>query len=391
MENFEIIILGAGASGCFCALTAGEKGKKILLIDKLSRAGKKLMATGNGRCNLTNKVILPSEKFYNQTIDKYISRFDNVKTLEYFNNIGLETIADQEGRVYPFSNSAKSVIDVINNQLKSYENITLSLENQVEKIEKIGEKFIVYTSNGKFSCQKLVVAMGSKSGEEIIKTLKIKHKPFVPCLIALKTQSTRSLDGIKLSNVKIEAVCGEKRHIENGEILFKDSGVSGIVIFNASSIFARSNNFSGSINIDLMPHISHEELTKALLKRRKINVKISNFFDGMFVPQIGYYILNNAKIQNEERDSSALSIDEIKSLVNAIKKISLSVKGHYENNQIYSGGVKLDELTDDLESKQVKNLFFCGEICDVDGICGGYNLQWAWTSGRIVGEKLSQK
>lgn len=191
MKNFDIIILGAGASGCMCAITAAGKGKNILLIDKLSKAGKKLLATGNGRCNLTNLRHKESENYYNQNIDKFLSRFGPSKTLNFFQSMGLMTLPDNENRVYPFSNSAKSVVDVLNNTISLYKNITLSLENEVEKIEKNGERFSVYTTKGIFTCTKLVVATGGKSFENILKDFNLKIKPFIPSLVALKTQSTR--------------------------------------------------------------------------------------------------------------------------------------------------------------------------------------------------------
>lgn len=388
MKHYDIIILGAGASGLMCALTACATGKSILIVDKLTIAGKKLMSTGNGRCNLSNHEIYPSEKFYNQNITKYLKKFDNSSAMKFFMDLGLLIYADTESRVYPFSNSAKSVVDVLNNQLINHNNITLSLGNEVQNVEKIDKIFKIYSNKGEFSCEKLIVATGGKSAEEIFDNFNLNAKPFVPSLVALKTESTRSLDGVRMSDIKIEATCGDKKYSEMGEILFKDSGISGIVTFNASSLFARENNFNGEIKIDLMPTFKFEGVKSLLQDRCKINVKIKNFFDGMFVPQMGYYILNKVKIKNEERNVSTLTQQEIKNLAFTIKNITLKVKGHYDNNQIHSGGIILDDLTEELESKKIKNLFFCGEVCDVDGICGGYNLQWAWTSGHIVGESL---
>ena len=388
MKNFDFIILGAGASGCICALTASKSGKNILVIDKLTKAGKKLMATGNGRCNLSNQNIFPSVKYFNQDIDKFLKRFDNKDTLDYFANIGLISYSDSEGRVYPFSNSAKSVIDVFNNQFENNKNVTLSLENEVTKVEKYENSFIVYSAKGNFSCEKLIVATGGKSAENIFENFELNSKPFVPSLVAIKTENTRSLEGVRISNAKIKASCKGKSYTETGEILFKDSGISGIVSFNSSTLFARNNDFDGTITIDLMPDYNLENIVELLKSRRHLNVKIKNLFDGMFVSQVGYYILNKVKIENEERPVSTLSDKEIERLAYTIKNISLKVKGHYENNQVHSGGIMLADLTKNLESKKIKNLYFCGEVCDVDGICGGYNLQWAWTSGRIVGESL---
>ena len=385
MEHFDIIILGAGASGCVASIIAGKKGKNVLLIDKLAKAGKKLLATGNGRCNLTNNNLYPSKNFYNQNIDKYLKRFDNKQALNLFNDMGLIALPDEEGRVYPFSNSAKSVVEILNNQLIK-NNVSLSLSNEVVAVYKKEELFVVETIEGNFSCNKLVVCTGGKSVEKI-SHLGIYFKPFVPSLVALKTQSTRSLDGIKVANVKIEATCKGKTQSEVGEILFKDSGISGIVTFNISTLFARQDNFNGELKIDLMPQLTFEGLKHFLRVRKKLDVKISHYFDGLFVQQLGYYILSGAKI-DEQKSCALLTEQEIEKLAFAIKNLTLNVKGHYDNNQVYSGGVKLDDLTDNLESKKIKNLYFCGEVCDVDGICGGYNLQWAWTSGYIVGESL---
>lgn len=388
MKHFDIIILGAGASGCICALTASKTGKSILIIDKMTKAGKKLMATGNGRCNLTNLNMYPSEKYFNRNISCFLNRFNEVQTILFFDKLGLMTYADEEGRVYPFSNSAKSVIDVINNGLSKNKNISISLENEILNTEKQNDIFVVSTSKGEFSCNQLVVASGGKCAEGILKNFGLKTKEFTPSLVALKTQSTRNLDGVRISNAKLQAICENEKFCETGEVLFKDSGVSGIVAFNASTIFARKNNFNGEINIDLMPDVSHDKLKQILLKRKELKVKISNFFDGMFVSQVGFCILNLTKIENEERLCCTLTEKEIEQFAKHIKNFAFKVKGHYENNQVHSGGVLIEELTENLESQKIKNLFFCGEVCDVDGKCGGYNLQWAWTSGYIVGESL---
>lgn len=388
MKHYDIIILGAGASGCMCAITAGKRGKNVLVIDKLAKAGKKLLATGNGRCNLTNEKIFPSETFYNQNIDCYLKRFNNNNCMDFFMESGLLLHADEQGRFYPFTNSAKSVVDVLNNEMAKYQNITLSHENEALEVEKNNDTFIVKTAKDNYSCQKLVVATGGKTAKNIFEEFKLPFIPYTESLVALKTQNTRNLENVKVSGVSIEAKCQNKIFKQTGEILFKDSGVSGIAVFNVSTLFARLNDYCGEIKIDLMPIFNEKALTNHLKDRRKINVKIKNFFDGMLVKEIGYYILNQVKIDNEDRSCVFLTDKEIESMAYYIKNMVLKVKGRYDNNQVYSGGIELNGLNENLESKKIKNLFFCGEVCDVDGICGGYNLQWAWTSGHIVGESL---
>ena len=205
--------------------------------------------------------------------------------------------------------------------------------------------------------------------------------------MSLKTNSSKNLANTRLSNVLITAKHNGKTYQEKGEVLFKESGLSGIAIFNSSSIFARDNDFSGEIAIDLLPNLSQKEVIKLMTERKKLNEKISNFFVGMFANPVGYELLNRVKL-DENRSICSLAESEIEKFANLIKSLTFSVKECFDNNQIFAGGVCLDGLNANLESKKVKNLFFCGEVCDVDGICGGYNLQWAWTSGYIVGKSL---
>ena len=385
MKKFDIIILGAGASGCMCALQAPQN-KKVALIDKNTKIGKKILVTGNGRCNITNKVIFKSNAFYNQNIDNFLSKFDNFATLKYFKALGLETYFDDEGRSYPLSNTAKSVTDIIENNLKK-SNVDIFLEHEILEIKRCGNNFLIAANKDQFECQKLIVAMGGNTTTEFCKKENIKIKDFCPSLVALKTQSTKNLANTRLSNVLITAKHNGKTYQEKGEVLFKESGLSGIAIFNSSSIFARDNDFSGEIAIDLLPNLSQKEVIKLLSERKKLNEKISNLFVGMFANPVGYELLNRVKL-DENRSICSLTESEIEKFANLIKSLTFSVKGCYDNNQVFAGGVCFDELTENFESKKIQNLYFCGEVCDVDGLCGGYNLQWAWTSGYIVAKAL---
>ena len=244
------------------------------------------------------------------------------------------------------------------------------------------------TLQEEFSCKKLVIATGGNSAKNLLDNLQIEYKNFVPSLVALKSSSVKDLNGVKISNVSVKAInsLGETK-IENGEVLFKDGGLSGIVIFNMSSLFSRSNNFNGKIFIDLLPNLSLENLTVKLKTRKNLNVKLDKFFVGFFQNAIANEILKQAKI-NTNINSLKLTDDEITKLSKTIKNLQFIVDGCFDNNQIFSGGVDLKNLTENLTSKQISNLYFTGEVCNVDGECGGYNLQWAWTSGHIVGESL---
>lgn len=366
-----------------CALSS--KSKDIAVIDMAVKPVKKIMVTGNGRCNLTN-LDTNGKQHYNKDITKYLQRFSVEETLIFFHSLGLEYYSDEQSRVYPISDSAKSVIDILINQLEKKE-INLFLEHKVVQILKNEKGFIVKTDRQDFACEKLVVATGGNT-INLLKKFNLKQTQCLPSLCALKANVSRNLNGQKIDRVKATAILKTGQQFSDfGEVLFKESGLSGIVMFNLSSFFARNKSYEGEVIIDLLPNLTHEQLFEKLTLRKELDFPVSKFFEGLFANPIAYEILNRCKL-DENRSSGSLTEKEILIFVNTIKYLNFVVTGYYENNQVFSGGISLEDLDENLQSKTDKNLFFCGEICDVDGLCGGYNLQWAWTSGRIVGEAL---
>ncbi|MBQ9790463.1 MAG: aminoacetone oxidase family FAD-binding enzyme [Clostridia bacterium] len=382
MKKFDVIIIGAGASGCMCALAC--KNQNIAIIDAGKSLAKKIMVTGNGRCNLTNKNM--NSSYFNTNIDKYLQKFNEKDALRFFESLGLITYSDPEGRVYPISNSAKSVVDVINLALKNKGQFFAG--QKVIEIHHQNDQFCVLTDKDEFVAKKVVVATGGSTMQNSIKNLDISFKKFVPSLVPLECSNVKDLNGIKLSNVKVAATTKSgKTASEIGEVLFKEKGLSGIVIFNLSALFARERVFEGTVQIDLLPDMNEKQLTELLMTRRSLCVNVDKFFVGMFQNAVSNEIFMQSKL-NTNKNSAKLTNDEIKRLVKTIKCLSFGVVNCYDNNQVFSGGVCLNDLDNHLMSKKVKNLYFAGEVCDVDGVCGGYNLQWAWTSGMVVGECL---
>ena len=380
MKKYDVIILGCGASGAMCALSA--KSKNIAIIDNFLKPTKKILVTGNGRCNITNANM--NSSFFNQNINSFLSRFSQKDALNFFEKLGLVCYADNEGRVYPISNSAKSVMDTINLSLNK--KAELFLEHKVLNVVARNNKFVVETDKDIFECEKLVVATGGNS--EILKCFDVCKKDFIPSLVALKSNDIKDLNGVKISNVKVTAKNSQgNSKSEVGEVLFKDGGLSGICVFNLSSLFSRINDFSGEIEIDLLPNMDYQQILDILEKRKHMFLKMTDFFTGLFLPSVANEIFRQAKT-NINIKPDALTNEHISKLAKTIKCLKFNICGFFENNQVFSGGVCLEGLTNNLMSKKIKNLYFCGEICDVDGICGGYNLQWAWTSGHIVGESL---
>lgn len=381
MKKYKAIILGCGASGVMCALSTSEK--SLAIIDGATKPAKKLLVTGNGRCNLTNKNV--DSGFYNTNIDNFLKRFSNNDTLKFFEKLGLVCYVDEEGRVYPFSNSAKSVVDALTTNLE--QKADLFLGEKVEKIECGNGKFKIKTTNDEFEAEKLVVSTGGNS-IQILNDLKIKFKEFEPSLVALKSEQTKDLNGIKLSNVLVTAKCGKDEKKEMGEVLFRENGISGIAIFNLSTLFARKGLFSGETFVDILPKLNEREVTEMLMKRREdLLVNVDKFFVGFLQNAVANEIFKQAKI-NTNKKTDKLTDEEIRKIAFAIKNLHFDVCGTLDNNQVFSGGVSLNNLNENLMSKEIPNLYFAGEIVDVDGECGGYNLQWAWTSGHIVGKSI---
>ena len=386
VNKFDVVIIGAGASGVTCAIKAKQNGVNVALVDSSFYPCKKLLVTGNGRCNLTNTKI--ENKNYNQNLDLFFKRISNIETIKFFNQLGLETFSDDEGRVYPITNSAKSVVDVLNYKLKKL-NIPVFSETTILNIEKNDNFYSLKCDNCEFKSKKVVVATGGVFENCLLHNLDIKIRKPVPSLVSLKTEeNTKMLSGVKLSCVLVDGfINGKKIFSQKGEVLFKDKGLSGIVIFNLSSQFARNNQFDGNVVIDLMPNYSDKELFKIIKDRLKKFKHVKDLFMGMFVPAIANDIISRCRL-NFNQQSLNLSDNDIFNLIAIIKGLSFKIVDCYDNNQVFSGGVLLEGLDENLQSKLNKNLYFCGEVCDVDGECGGYNLQWAWTSGMIVGESL---
>lgn len=383
MKSYDILVLGGGASGSICAIQVKSlnKNKNIAIIDNQNRIAKKLLVTGNGRCNITFENMI--NKAYNQSIDTFLNKFSNLDLINYFKNLGLVCFCE-EGRYYPLSNSAKSVVEVVENAMNNLK-IPIFLEHEILNISKTGKKFKVVTSKETFVCNTLVYALGKS--DKLLKNFNLKNRRSFPSLVALKTQENlQNLQNIKVSNVQVTAYLNNgESDSEYGEVLFKEHGISGVCIFNLSALFARNQVKNGFISIDLMPNHSKQSLEKLLLERKdNLSVTINHFLDGIMVRPLNYYLLNKFKLQ-EEMPCATLSKSDISNMANTIKNLKFEVTDFYQNNQVFSGGIGLDNLDKNLQCKKYPNLYVIGESVDVDGKCGGFNLQWAWTSGFIVG------
>lgn len=411
----EVVIVGGGASGLIAAIVLKEKIKdevNVTIVDRLERVGKKILATGSGKANFTNS-LLSSKKYNNPAfVEKAFKTFGYNETIDFFKEIGLLTTELKEGRVYPKSELSSSLLDVIRNRIKEL-NITEKCNFEVKRIalEK-GQYVVESTRNVKIYADYVVLATGGKSspilgsngtGYQLAKSLKMKVTDIQPGLVGIKTDDPymKGLDGVRVKgDVKLFAK-KQKQFVWNstGEIQFKQEGISGIVVMEMASFIARNliaTKFAPSyVSIDLCPEYTHEELLQILIARRDKNLGIgnANFLTGIFHKMIAQTLLKKSKIEvagyvkdltNKELDRLAKNIKDLQFVIKCLDS--------FDHSQVTVGGVELSELkAETFESKKNTGIYVCGELMNIDGDCGGYNLQWAWTSGYIVGKAIAER
>ncbi len=369
----NIAVVGGGASGLFAALYAAKFGANVTVFEKNDRVGKKILATGNGRCNLSNTDILPNIYSNSQFAEKLLSKMDSKKLINIFEQIGLLTYSDSEGRIYPLSNAASSVLDVLRLECKKYKVIEKT-SSEVVGIKKRNNKFILKTlDNSNYEFDKVIFSVGGNV--ELSKKLSLSTSEFSKILCPIKTDTSK-IKGLSGLRVKCNVSLYKNKTLiykEPGEVLFRDYGLSGIVIFNISRFLKEGN----IISLDFLPQFSKDELVNLLNKRKKdFKDRFPNeFFTGIFHKKLSEAILK-------------CSNNEINDMVENIKNFSLQIKGIGDENQaqVTRGGIFLDEINSDtFESKKIKGLYITGEALDIDAPCGGYNLHFAFSSGIIAG------
>ena len=401
--NYDIITVGAGAAGLAAAISAKRNNRdlKIAILEAQSKAGKKILVTGNGRCNLTNTNV--SEEFYHGSFDvsKTLNRFSAEKLINFFSTLGLVCDTETNGLVYPHSRQASAVLDVLLMEIKRLK-IEIICDCKVELIRKKGEFFNIKTSNGEYTAQKAVMSCGGKAfptaggtglGLDVIKNLGHKITPLFPalCPIQVKSDFMKSLKGIR-AKAEVTLYDDEKTiKSEIGEVQFTDNALSGICVFNLTTLLPKTKN--PIISVNLTKDYSYIELLNLLYDRKKLfaNEPIENYFTGLFHKNIGIALLKSVTDKPMTEICKRLSDKEIKALANIIQNWKFECKQckDFSKAQVMLGGVNGNEVNGyTFESKVVKNLYICGEALDVCGDCGGFNLHFAFASGIITGENL---
>ena len=392
-------IIGAGASGMAAALAAAENpDAEVILIERQARVGRKLAATGNGRCNLSNLHAATGgyhgeEKNFAEFA---ISHFGPEKTLNWFEAMGLYTVAEESGRVYPYSDQANSVVDVLRFALEK-DNIRLETGFEVEKVKKCAEGFRIEGSEGSFDCDKLIIACGglagtklggTMSGYKLLRSFGHKATKLRPTLVQIKADwsGCASLKGVR-ANCRAQILHnGVLFNESTGEIQFTEYGVSGPVIFEISRDVCAEKG-SWVCKLDLLPHISEEMLEAELLRRRERKLPAAELLTGILHNRLGRVVVQTAGI-SAHAPIAQLEDWEIREVARLVKglEISLTEPMGMDSAQVTAGGILTKDFDPEtMESKLVPGLYACGEVLDIDGDCGGYNLQWAWSSGYLAG------
>jgi len=397
----KFLIIGAGASGLCSAITLARKGASVIILEQNKKVGKKLLATGNGRCNITNTDISPTH-FHSQNpefIKDVLKGFDTAKIEEFFNSIGIKLTKADDGKMYPMSLQASSVVNALEYEASNL-GINIITECQVTSIERQNDKFVLQTTKDTYTSTHLVIATGSlaysslggsESGYEFASLLSHPLIPRYPTLVQLKTSTTHTkiCSGVKIdARVKLYAN-GEFVVQKDGDLLFTDYGVSGLAILDISRFVSMhlAQFAYTQLQIDIMPHISKDKLTHILLSdiNKTSKKPLWLYLNGFINHKLAKAIIQHSKTKAKcEKD---LNRKEIAKIVYSIKNFSLDIEDTrgFDRAEVVAGGVDTTYINaKNLESKLIPNLYFLGEVLDVDGDRGGYNLHFAWVCGMRI-------
>ena len=402
-------VVGGGGSGMMAAISAARCGAEVRLLERKDRVGKKLLATGNGRCNLSNADGSLS-RFHGGDpafIAAVLSGFSVASAVDFFEGLGISCRVEGEGRIYPRSGQASSVLDVLRWELERLK-VDVRTGYEVRRIVPGGGGLALHlASGGKLESERAILAAGGMAGPQfgsdgaglrLASALGHRLVEPVAALVPLRLHADflRKLKGVKFDG-RAEVRCGDEvLRAEEGELLFTDSGISGPPILQLSRAASQAlkANKEPCIVLDLFPGSSLEELDSALeiRFRRQGHKSVADGLVGLLNKRLIPVLLTGAGIDYHALPCADIAAAARNALARLLKGWSLEVSGTmpWPEAQVTAGGVALDDVNPDtLESRLVPGLFFCGEILDVDGDCGGFNLQWAWSSGWLAGRSAA--
>ncbi len=410
MSIRKIAIVGGGASGLVASIAASSKGSKVYILERLDRVGKKILATGNGRCNITN-INTDITRFHGKDksfINETLKQFDVPATIEFFEKLGVKCKIEDEGKAYPYSDQASSVLDVLRYEAERLGVIELcgcyvSQIKQKKGIFEIGIK-----DKEKLAVDKVIVAAGGKaspnlgsngSGYDLVIPFGHKLIETFPALVQLKLDAPflKALKGVKFEGTVTLGLGNKELQRESGEILYTDYGISGPPIFQLSRKAGEQLAVGRKpwLTVDMFRDFEYEELMEVLRKRmaNACEKPLDFSFVGLINKRLIPILLKASGVIDIHKHCKEVSEEELKNICHKLKMWRFEVIGtqSWTEAQVTAGGIDTKDVNPNtMESKLVKGIYFAGEILDVDGDCGGFNLQWAWSSGYTAGKYASE-
>lgn len=406
----KIAVIGGGAAGIVASIVASKSGADVIIFEKMNKVGKKILATGNGRCNYTN-MNMSLACFHGKNIkqaEKVLQFFDLNKTLSFFEDIGIYPYVDESGKVYPNSLQASSILDVLRYEAQRL-NVKEITEFDVKELRKNKDKFSIIGLSETYYADKVILCTGGKAspqlgsdggGYKLAESLGHKIIEPFPALVQLKLSGKffKRITGIRFDGI-VKGITNKKIiREESGEILFTEYGISGPPILQISRMVLEEMNKGEDVyvSVDMFPNLSKNKLYEIISDRflkmgyKTLEDSLIGFINKKLIP----VVIIEAGFDNKEMKCGKLNKKEIYKIIDILKEWKFEVTGHntWQQAQITAGGIDLAGVTaETLESNKVKGLYFAGEVLDVDADCGGFNLQWAWSSGYTAGYFSSMK
>lgn len=402
----KVAVIGGGAAGMMAAVTAASDGARVILLEHKDRIGKKILSTGNGRCNFTNTHQEPLCYHSEDPLFPWgiIEKFDARKAISFFLQLGVYS-KNRNGYIYPNSDQASAVLDAFRMELDRL-HVDIRTDIHIRDINSGKKGFSIHTDKGNIHADRVILCTGSKaasvtgsdgSGYDLAKRFGHRLIPVLPALVQLRCEGNffKAVAGVRVNgrvSIWSEGDCIAK---DTGEIQLTDYGISGIPVFQVSRYASKLLYEKKEVKavLDFMPDFTEEQTRAFLSARAKMRPEkpADMFLIGLFHKKLSDLWMRLSHIPRD-RKAGTLTENEINCLVRLIKHFEVTVKAtnSYEQAQVCCGGIDTAEVDPEtLESRYVPGLYFAGEILDVDGMCGGYNLQWAWASGRTAGKEAS--
>lgn len=403
MKKRDVIIVGGGASGLLAAISAAREGANVTIIEQKDQLGKKILSTGNGRCNLTNEYMDTSCFRGDDTsiVEEVFNRFGYTETIAFFEELGV-ILKNRQGYIYPISDQAATVLAVLCMEIKRLQ-VEVLLNQTVQKIVRDKEKFTVHTTETVLKGDAVILATGGKaasvlgsdgSGYTLAKAFGHHLSPVVPALVQLKGKGNfyKQISGVR-TQAKVSLYVNDEYVAEDtGELQLTNYGISGIPVFQISRFATKAlyENESVRAEVDFIPSMSDDAFRTFLQVRLENHghKQAEDFLVGVFHKKLIGLLLKASAIDTNNV-MKQVSQEKLDKLASVCKHFKIDIQGanDFEQAQVCAGGVCTNEINPHtMESVYTDDLYLTGELLDIDGICGGYNLQWAWSTGYIAGK-----